>query len=75
MSSITGGPAPTIECVDCGGECSLLNPRDPDPEAPDDPVWEPGDIASYRCRDCLDRWDLVLTDDDFDPDRRDTPDA
>ena len=22
--------------------------------------WYPGDIVSYRCQDCLDRWDLVL---------------
>ena len=26
--------------------------------------WEPGDIVAYRCEDCLDRWDLVLADDD-----------
>jgi hypothetical protein len=23
----------------------------------------PGDLVTYRCRDCLDRWDLVLPDD------------
>lgn len=74
MSSMIGTPAPTIVCVDCGGECSLLNARDVDPEAPEDPVWEPGDIASYRCHDCLDRWDIVLTDDDFDT-APDIPDA
>jgi hypothetical protein len=31
-----------------------------------------GDIVAYRCEDCLDRWDLVLPDDDEDdgaPDR------
>lgn len=27
-------------------------------------MWEPGDIVAYRCEDCLDRWDLVLPDDD-----------
>ena len=53
-------PEPTIVCVDCGGPCSLLtHPREDD-------VWYPGDIVSYRCRDCLDRWDLVLPDEDED---------
>ena len=28
-------------------------------------MWYPGDIVAYRCQDCLDRWDLVLEDDDF----------
>jgi hypothetical protein len=23
-------------------------------------------VVTYRCRDCRDRWDLVLTDDDTD---------
>ena len=30
----------------------------------EDEVWLPGDIVAYRCKDCLDRWDLVLPDDD-----------
>jgi hypothetical protein len=48
----------TIICVDCGGTCHLLSyPR------PDEP-WEPGDVVAYRCADCLDRWDIVLEDDD-----------
>lgn len=47
-------PEETIVCVDCGGPCHLLtHPRE-------DGHWYPGDIVSYRCRDCLDRWDLVL---------------
>ena len=47
-------PEATIVCVDCGGTCYLLTaPRE-------DGVWLPGDIVSYRCRDCNDRWDLVL---------------
>ena len=50
----------TIICVDCGGVCHLLSyPR------PDEP-WESGDIIAYRCSDCLDRWDIVMTDDDPD---------
>jgi hypothetical protein len=53
-------PEPTIVCVDCGGTCHLLTrPRE-------DGVWLPGDFVSYRCRDCNDRWDLVLPDDDDD---------
>ena len=27
-------------------------------------MWYPGDIVAYRCQDCLDRWDIVLEDDD-----------
>jgi len=49
-------PEPTIVCIDCGGDARLLTlPRE-------DGVWLPGDIVSYRCRDCMDRWDLVLPD-------------
>ena len=50
-------PEPTIVCVDCGGRCHLLTqPRE-------DGEWLAGDIVAYRCEDCLDRWDLVLPDD------------
>jgi hypothetical protein len=44
-----------IDCIDCGGVCSLLTFWDEDPPAT-------GDLATYRCRDCLDRWDLVVPD-------------
>jgi hypothetical protein len=51
-------PESTIDCVDCGGRCHLLSmPRE-------DGVWLPGDIVAYRCEDCLDRWDLVMPDED-----------
>ena len=51
-------PEEVIVCVDCGGRCHLLTrPRE-------DSVWLPGDIVAYRCEDCLDRWDLVLPDED-----------
>ena len=53
-------PEPTIVCVDCGGICHLLT------YAREDGSWEPGDIVSYRCGDCLDRWDLVLPDEEDD---------
>jgi len=50
-------PMPNIVCVDCGGSCTLVTPPR------EDGVWLPGDLVTYRCRDCLDRWDLVLPDD------------
>ena len=56
--SAAGGPAPEITCIDCGGRAFLIS------YPPEDGAWEPGDVVAYRCRDCLDRWDLVLPDDD-----------
>lgn len=51
-------PETVIVCVDCGGRCHLLTqPRE-------DGEWLPGDIVAYRCEDCLDRWDLVLPDEE-----------
>jgi hypothetical protein len=62
MSGREGGPAQTIVCVDCGGTCHLITyPRA-------DERWEPGDIATYRCSDCGDRWDLVVELDDLEDD-------
>jgi hypothetical protein len=51
-----------IVCVDCGGRAHYLG-------HPDDDL-EPGDVAAYRCEDCLDRWDLVV---DIDDEERDEP--
>ena len=57
-------PPPQITCIDCGGRCFLLTqPRE-------DGAWETGDAIAYRCEDCMDRWDLVLEDDDIDNDGR-----
>jgi hypothetical protein len=50
---------PHIVCVDCGGRCHLLSYEPHE-------GWEPGDVVAYRCEDCLDRWDIVLEDDDDD---------
>lgn len=58
-------PLSQITCIDCGGRCFLLTP------APEDGLWEIGDIVAYRCQDCLDRWDLELTEDDDDDHLRD----
>lgn len=46
-------PETIIDCIDCGGRAHLLS-------KPDDFGWEPGQVVSYRCEDCLDRWDLIL---------------
>ena len=52
-------PVPeTIVCVDCGGTCHLLTHLDAR-----EPV-EAGDILSYRCTDCMDRWDVEMTEED-----------
>jgi hypothetical protein len=51
--------ATVIVCVDCGGRAHLVQALDPEnlPEA--------GDILTYRCEDCADRWDLVVDEDDL----------
>ncbi|MBI1843359.1 MAG: hypothetical protein HYR89_01890 [Actinobacteria bacterium] len=46
-------PETVIDCIDCGGPCGLLTIA---PEL----GWQPGDLVTYRCRDCLDRWDLLI---------------
>ena len=51
-------PERTITCVDCGGTAHLLTTW------PSDDPPQPGDIVVYRCADCLDRWDLVLPDEE-----------
>jgi len=51
-------PPTIIVCVDCGGRAHLV--QLPDPESP----YVEGDIATYRCEDCLDRWDMELTAED-----------
>ncbi len=51
-------PPDTIVCVDCLGTCHLLS-------YPPEEGFEPGDIVAYRCKDCLDRWDIELAVEDF----------
>jgi hypothetical protein len=48
----------TIVCVDCGGVCHLLS------HPPPDEPFGPGDVVAYRCSDCMDRWDIVIPDED-----------
>jgi hypothetical protein len=55
-------PDPVITCIDCGGRAHLVT-------YPPELGWQPGDLTTYKCEDCLDRWDLLLPDeDDADPD-------
>jgi len=56
---VSPGPAEVIVCVECAGEAHLV--QEADPESP----YTPGDVAVYRCADCAERWDVVLTDEDF----------
>ncbi|MBA3287758.1 MAG: hypothetical protein H0U21_07010 [Acidimicrobiia bacterium] len=56
-------PDPIITCIDCGGRAHLLVASDLDEEDVGAERWHPGDVVTYRCEDCLDRWDLVLDDD------------
>ena len=51
--------ATEIVCVECGGTAHLVQAVDP--ESP----FEAGDIAVYRCADCLERWDIVVEEDDL----------
>ena len=61
MGTVFGVEVPeVITCVDCGGEAHLLS------SAPEIGGWQPGDIVAYRCRDCLDRWDIEVGDDELD---------
>jgi hypothetical protein len=52
---------PIITCIDCGGRAHLIS------YPPNERDWEPGDVLTYRCEDCLDRWDLVVPDEDDEP--------
>lgn len=56
------GPASVIVCIDCGGRAHLV--QEATPESP----YVSGDVAVYRCEDCLDRWDVVVEDEDVAPD-------
>lgn len=44
----------TITCIDCGETAHLLS------YPPEEREWEPGDIVTYRCSGCGDRWDIEL---------------
>lgn len=52
--------ADQILCVECGGTCHRLTQR------PHDDPFLPGDFVAYRCPDCLERFDIILEDDEDD---------
>jgi hypothetical protein len=47
-----------ITCIDCGGRAHLIS------YPPAERDWEPEDLITYRCEDCLDRWDLIVPEDE-----------
>ena len=52
---------PWIECPECGGRASLLTflpEGDPEAEAPE--------VVAYRCADCMERFDVVMSEDEAD---------
>lgn len=51
-----------IECVECGGIAHLI-----DEHAADEPPPR-GYPLVYRCADCLERFDLILVEDEEEPD-------
>lgn len=61
------GPAAVIVCVECGGDAHLV--QEADAESP----YTPGDVAVYRCGDCTERWDVVVTDEDLAEDEAPPP--
>jgi hypothetical protein len=47
------GIAGEIVCPECDGSCAALS-------TPPADGFAPGDVVAYRCRDCLERWDVVV---------------
>ena len=58
---------PVITCIDCGGRAHLVS-------RPPEWGWQPGDLVVYRCEDCMDRWDLIVSDPDDDDTTTDSDD-
>lgn len=52
--------AERIDCMECGGDAFLVQPP------ADDEQLEAGDVVVYRCRDCGQRWDVVVDEADLD---------
>jgi len=51
-------PSTTIECVECGGTAHLMS------YLPEDEPLVDGYPITYRCADCMERFDFVWEDDD-----------
>lgn len=58
MTTPAPGPPDVITCIDCGGVCHRTT-------EPPELGWAEGDLVTYRCRDCLDRWDLEVEPSDL----------
>jgi len=54
MRPVAAAPETEIVCIDCGGRAFLMTPER------ESRTWFVGDVVAYRCKDCLDRWDLEL---------------
>jgi hypothetical protein len=50
--------AETIACMECGGLAHLAQPVGPDDQL------EAGDVVTYLCGECAQRWDVVVDDAD-----------
>jgi hypothetical protein len=51
--------ADTITCVDCGGTCRRLPIEAPELG------WQPGDVVTYRCCECVDVWYVEVHPEDL----------
>ena len=51
-------PPTEIPCVDCDGTCHLLSKPD------EDGRYAPGDLLTYRCSDCMERFDVLIEEPD-----------
>ncbi|MEO9223541.1 MAG: hypothetical protein ABI276_00965 [Acidimicrobiales bacterium] len=49
-------PPTEYPCVDCDGTCHLISRPD------EDGHFHTGDLLTYRCSDCMERFDLILND-------------
>lgn len=49
-------PPAQIVCVECGGDAFLLTHLDEGEQV------EVGTVLAYRCKDCMDRWDIEMGD-------------
>jgi len=51
--------ATRIDCMECTGDAFLQQPIG------EEDVIQPGDVLVYRCRDCWQRWDVVVDEEDL----------
>lgn len=51
-------PPPQIVCVECGGTAYVLHALGAED------TFQAGDVVAYRCPECLERFDVELSDED-----------